>query len=117
MIEKQNDLGSMSISEEVIASLAGGVAAECYGIVGMASRNGLKDGIYEILKKENFARGIVVRSEDGIVIDMFVIVGYGIRISEIVIEVQKKVKYMVEQSLGINIKAINVYVQGVRAIG
>ena len=90
---------------------------ECYGVVGMASQKVLKDGFYELLTKENYARGIIVTSQDtGIVVDMYIIVGYGMKISEIVSEVQKKVKYVLETALDVEVEAINVYVQGVRVI-
>ena len=48
-LEINNDLGHVSISDDVIASVAGGTAVSCYGIIGMASKNQVKDGITEIL--------------------------------------------------------------------
>lgn len=117
MFEKNTKLGSINISNDVIATIVGGAAMECYGVVGMASQKVLKDGFYELLKKENYARGIIVTSQDtGIVVDMYIIVGYGMKISEIVSEVQKKVKYVLETALDVEVDAINVYVQGVRVI-
>ena len=118
MFEKNTKLGSINISNDVIATIVGGAAMECYGVVGMASQKVLKDDFYELLKKESYARGIIVTSQDtGIVVDMYIIVGYGMKISEIVSEVQKKVKYVLETALDVEVEAINVYVQGVRVIG
>ncbi len=117
MFEKNTKLGSINISNDVIATIVGGAAMECYGVVGMASQKVLKDGFYELLKKENYARGIIVTSQDtGIGVDMYISVGYGMKISEIVSEVQKKVKYVLETALDVEVEAINVYVQGVRVI-
>ena len=56
-IELQTKYGQIEISNDVIATIAGGAAVDCYGIVGMASKNQLKDGITEILRKENFTKG------------------------------------------------------------
>jgi uncharacterized alkaline shock family protein YloU len=53
-IEKITTLGKLNVSEDAIATLAGGVVAECYGVVGMASQKILKDGLAEILKKRKF---------------------------------------------------------------
>ena len=118
MFEKNTKLGSINISNDVIATIVGGAAIECYGVVGLASQKVLKDGFYELLKKENYARGIIVTSKDqGIVVDLYIIVGYGMKIPQIVSEVQKKVKYVLETSLDVEVDAINVYVQGVRVIG
>ncbi len=63
-IELKNSYGHIDISNEVIAITAGGAAIDCYGIVGMASKNQIKDGLTDILRKENFTRGIIVRQEE-----------------------------------------------------
>ncbi|MFP3822099.1 Asp23/Gls24 family envelope stress response protein, partial [Bacillus sp. SIMBA_008] len=76
--------GQIDISTDVIATIAGGAAVDCYGIVGMASKNQLKDGLTDILRKENFTRGVIVRKdEDEVHIDMYIIVSYGTKISEV----------------------------------
>lgn len=59
MIEKIQILGSVNISLDVVSTVAGGAATECYGVVGMASQKKLKDGFYELLKKENYSKGII----------------------------------------------------------
>ncbi|MDW4507427.1 Asp23/Gls24 family envelope stress response protein [Priestia megaterium] len=114
-IEMKTKYGQIDISIDVIATIAGGAAVDCYGIVGMASKNQLKDGLTEILRKENFTRGIVVRQEeDDVHIDMYIIVSYGTKISEIAHNVQTKVKYTLEQTVGLTVDSVNIYVQGVR---
>lgn len=114
-IEMKTTYGQIDISNEVIATIAGGAAIDCYGIVGMASRKQLKDGITELLGRENFSRGIVVRQEeDEVHIDMYIIVSYGTKISEVAHNVQNKVKYTLDQMLGLAVDSVNIYVQGVR---
>lgn len=114
-IERMTQLGNINITEEAIAELAGGVVTECYGVVGMASQKFLKDGFAELLRKDNFTKGVVVRKTDeGFEIDLYVILSYGVKISEIVLSVQKKVKYMLERSLEQTFVKVNVFVQGVK---
>jgi len=114
-IELKTKYGTIDISNEVIATIAGGAAIDCYGIVGMASKNQIKDGLTEILRKENFTRGVIVRQEgEQVHIDMYIIVSYGTKISEIAHNVQSQVKYTLNQSLGLNVSSLNIYVQGVR---
>jgi len=114
-IELTTKDGRVTITNEVISTIAGGAAIECYGIIGMASKNQLKDGIAEMLRKENFSKGVVVRQEDGqISIDMYIIVSYGTKISEIAHNVQSQVKYTLDKTLGLSIDAVNIYIQGVR---
>ncbi|MBH9990892.1 MAG: Asp23/Gls24 family envelope stress response protein [Bombilactobacillus mellifer] len=110
-------LGNVDISNEVIASIVGCAATDIYGIVGMASKNQLRDGFNEILKRENYTKGVVVRQEDsGTVVDVYIIVGYGVKISEVCRNVQSKVKYNLETMLGAPTAKVNVYVQGVKVL-
>ena len=116
-ISKSTQYGNIEISIDAIASLAGGVVTECYGVVGMASQKFLKDGIAELLKKENYAKGVVVRQkEDHLELDLYIVVSHGVKISEIVYEVQQRVKYMLEKSLELEFKKVNVYVQDVKVM-
>ena len=62
--EIKNERGTISISNTVIANLAGYTATQCYGVVGMCAKTG-KDGIASLLKKENMDKGIKVRTEGG----------------------------------------------------
>ncbi|MCJ8006224.1 Asp23/Gls24 family envelope stress response protein [Lederbergia wuyishanensis] len=114
-IEMKTKFGQIDISNEVIATIAGGAAVDCYGIVGMASKNQIRDGLTDILRKENFTRGIIIRQEDqALHIDMYIIVSYGTKISEVAHNVQSKVKYTLEQTIGISADTVNIFVQGVR---
>jgi len=109
-----NNYGEIHVSENVIATLAGISAMECYGLVGMASRR-LKDGINELIRKEDLSRGVEVQiDEDKLVIEIYVIVSYGTKISEVAHNVMEKVKYTLEQYTGLEVTEVNINVQGVR---
>ena len=83
----------------------------------MASQKVFKDGIAELLKKDNFARGVVVRKgENALELDLYIIISFGVKISEVVMEVQKKVKYVLEKTLELDEVLVNVYVQGVKVV-
>jgi len=113
----KNDYGTIEISKEVIATVVGGAATEIFGIVGMASKNQIRDNVSEILKKENYARGVIIRKEqDTVAVDVYIIVSYGIKISEVSRNVQERVAYQLETTLGIEADSVNVYVQGVRVM-
>ncbi|HEX7065979.1 MAG TPA: Asp23/Gls24 family envelope stress response protein [Bacillales bacterium] len=114
-VEMKTQYGAIDISNDVLATISGGAAVDCYGIVGMASQKQIKDGLSELLRKENFGRGVVVRQlEDEVHIDMYIIVSYGTKISEVAHNVQTKVKYTLGQMLGLAVDSVNIYVQGVR---
>ncbi len=116
-VEKKTSYGNIFVSEEAVASLAGGVITECYGVVGMASQKIFADGLAELLKRDNYKKGVIVRRGDsGLEIDLFIIVSFGVSISAVVQEAQKKVKYVLEKTLSEEIASVNVFVQGVQVI-
>ncbi|CAH0416393.1 Asp23/Gls24 family envelope stress response protein [Periweissella fabaria] len=109
--------GTIDINNDVIATVVGGSATEQYGVVGMASKKALRDGFNQILKRADYTRGVVVRQEtNGISVDVYIVVGYGTKISEVSKSVQAKVKYNLNAMLGIAANEVNVIVQGVRVL-
>lgn len=107
-------LGKLVLSEEAIATVAGAAAIECYGVVGMAGRK-MTDGIAELLGRENLSRGVEVSIEgDHVFITLYIIVGYGVRISEVARMVVEKVRYTVEQVTGLKVANVRVNVEGIR---
>lgn len=114
-INKSTEYGQISISLDAIASLAGGAITESYGVIGMTSQKAIRDGWDELLKKENYARGVIVtQKEEGLVLDLYIIALQGIKLSEVVNEAQKRVKYVLEKTLEVKCLEVNIYVQGVR---
>ena len=111
-----NELGKVSISSEVVAQYAGSTAVECFGIVGMAGVS-MKDGLVKLLKMDSITRGINVSLDNNkLVLDFHVIVAYGVSILAVTDNLISNVKYKVEEFTGIEIKKINIYVEGVRVI-
>ena len=111
-----NAMGEIIIDTDVIAKLAGTVAMECFGIVGMASVN-MKDGFVKLLQKDHLTHGISVSVEDEkLCIDFHVIVAYGVSIATVADNLMENVKYRVEEFTGLEVDHINIYVEGVRVI-
>lgn len=112
--EIETKLGKMVFTEDVIATMAGVAATECYGIVGMTSRK-LTDGIAELLGRDSLTRGVEVTIDDEMLaIDLYVIVGYGTRISEVAQNVISNVTYAVQSMTGLRVERVSIHVQGVR---
>lgn len=115
-INSKTNLGQIKISDAAIAALAGTAVSECYGVVGMTAQK-LTDGINLLLKKENYSKGVIVRNKDtGIEVDLYVVLSDGIRISQVVYEIQKRVKYSLEKTLNMDINKVNVYVKSIRTL-
>ncbi len=110
------ELGSILIDTDVIATYAGSVAVECFGIVGMAAVN-MKAGLVKLLMKDSLKHGIQVTLTDNkISLDFHVIVVYGVSISAVAQNLYENVKYRVEEFTGMEVEKINIFVEGVRAI-
>jgi len=106
--------GRIEVSPQAIAAIAGDAVQRSYGVVGMANKN-LIGGLADLLQPERWGRGVDVQvREDEIRVDLYVIVQYGTRISEVAQSVMTSVKYALEQALGMPIAEVNVHVQGLR---
>jgi uncharacterized alkaline shock family protein YloU len=106
--------GRIEVFPSAVGAIAAHAAMGCYGITGMSAR-GLRDGVAELLRRENADKGVeVVEVEGGLGIELFVIVQYGIRISEVAHNLQETVKFEVERSVNVPVAQVNVNVEGVR---
>lgn len=113
MTGEKTVLGRILISPKAMATIAAQAALQSYGLVGMASKN-IVDGIADILAHDP-RHGVDVKEVDGeIVIDLYIIVEYGTRISSVATSVANGVQYQIERALGLPVKAVNVHVQGLR---
>lgn len=117
VIGKATPYGGINISMEAIASVAGQAASECYGVVGLASKKSLRENINELLKKDDYLKGIYCRKrKEQYEVDVYIIVAYGVKITEVVSEVQKKVQYVLERTFQVSFLRVNVFVQDIQEI-
>ena len=111
-----SEYGDITIDSKVIATCAGSVAVECFGIVGMAWVN-VKDGVVKLLRRDSWSKGISIKFEDNqLVLDFHVIVAYGINIPTVTENLISNVKYKVEALTGFTVSKVNIFVDGVRTI-
>ena len=115
VLKTSGDRGAIFIANNVIAEVAGAVASKCYGVVGMATRS-KKDGFVSLLRSDNMTRGIGVGVKDnGITIDIHVIIEYGMNINSVCRSIVNRVRYTIEKSVGLKVNRVNVRVEGIRA--
>ena len=109
-----NELGQITITEDVLLKVAGYAALECYGIVAMSSKRA-KDGFVEWLGRENLTKGVRVNvTEGGIDIALYIIVEYGISIVEVCKIIKSQVCYKIESMTGAKVRRVNISVEGIR---
>jgi len=110
-------LGRIEVSPHAMQSIAGLVVLESYGVVGMAPKDS-REYMAALLPRANFRRGVDVKYHDGkVVIDLYVIIEYGTRISQVAQGIKNRVKYVVERDTGLHVEQVNVHVQGLRVSG
>lgn len=111
MIRQNNDQGSVNVSASVYTDIAGTAATNCFGVKGMAARS-VTDGVYHLLRKESLSKGVRVDfHEDGsISIDLHIIVDHGVNLPAVGNSIISEVRYVVENSTGTPVRAVNVYI-------
>jgi uncharacterized alkaline shock family protein YloU len=106
-----SSLGRITISSEAVAQLVGHTAAECYGIVGSVGRG----RVGKLLARDTPTRGVVVRgSEEGVEIEVHVVVEYGLNLAEVAALVRSRVAYEVGRLTGLRVAAVEVHIEAVR---
>jgi uncharacterized alkaline shock family protein YloU len=114
-IFKKNPLGQINISSEAIGQLAASAALSSYGVIGIAEKTLLREPSLTPLKVKDYNKGVFIsKSKDAFVVDLYLICAYGVKMTEIITEVQKKVKYDLEKKFTVKFKAVNVYIQSIK---
>lgn len=115
MVGFSKENGKVHYSDEVLAKIVGLSTMECYGVVGMVSKNAT-EGLWELIGIEHFNKGVKINinDEDKLDIELFVMVEYGTKISVIANNIIQKVRYNVENFTGLKVATISVNVQAVR---
>jgi uncharacterized alkaline shock family protein YloU len=98
---------NLSISEEVIATIAEKTVLEIPGV------HSFSGGI-NVLGKKIGTQGIKVEmSRKDISIDVFIVVNYGVKIPDIAWKIQDKVKKELENMTGMVVTTVNVHIQDI----
>lgn len=111
MVNIVNELGTISITNEVFSNLAGDAATSCFGVKGMVGRN-QGGGPFQLLRRESMSKGIEVHYlDDGSVsLDLHIGVDHGVNISAVSRSIMKEVGYKLQKSTGVPVKSVDVYV-------
>jgi uncharacterized alkaline shock family protein YloU len=115
MISYETRLGKINISDEYLQSIIGEAVTSCYGVSGMVA-SGSKQRIVDMFtKKDSLNKGIIIRGNaDSIVVELHIIVLYGMNINAIAKSIVNKVQYTVKELTGINVDKVIVKVDGIK---
>lgn len=106
--------GSLVVSEDVIADVAGHAALQCYGVVGMAAPNAV-DGLAKLLPASRLRRGIVVSTdEDGTIVSLYVVLEHGVNINTVSTNLVDAVTFALQGFVQTPLKGVEIHVQGIK---
>lgn len=113
---KTTELGDILVAKEVVETIAGLATIDSYGLVGMVAQD-FASGLSSILGLESIRKGVQVSSsEEGLIVDVYIMVGYGIKIREVAANVMQKVVYDLDKQAGLKVATVNVNVKGIKVI-
>lgn len=111
--EIKDELGTATISDEVVGAISGLAAAEVRGVAGMSE--GIVGGIAKILSRSQIGRGVKVEvGKKEAAIDLAIIADYGSIIPEVIRNIQANVKNKVEAMTGLKVVEVNVRAEGIK---
>ncbi len=106
------EYGNVNISDDVIGIITSIAAGEIEGVNGLSG--GFAEDLAEMFGVKNLKKGVKVDIQDDIVVvDLNIIVDFGIKIPDVAWQVQENVKTAVETMTGLTVKEVNIHVQGI----
>lgn len=112
MDKEQQDNGSIIISDDVISTIASLAISETEGVEGIPGN--LSGGIVELLGKKSPGKSVKVdMGEEGTIIDVYIVISYGVNIQQVSKQLQEKIKTQLETMAGVTVLKVNVHIQGV----
>ena len=111
MIRRENEFGSIAVSNSVYTKIAGNAATNCFGVKGMAIRS-VSDGLVHLLRREFMAKGVLVKTnEDGTLsIDLHIMIDQGVNIPALGQSIVSEVRYMVSKQTDTEVREVNVII-------
>ncbi|MEG1548518.1 MAG: Asp23/Gls24 family envelope stress response protein [Clostridia bacterium] len=109
-------LGNITMTEDLVANIAGYAAMENYGIVGMNNKTA-GDAILQLVGGDSRKRGVKVTFQsDGheVDIDLFVTLIYGVSLPAVAQNTIANVRYRVSEYTGLSVHNVNIFVESVR---
>ena len=110
----ENKNGKIIIPDNVFTNLAGEAATGCFGVKGMVAC-AKEGGYWQILRRESMSKGVVVHEDaDGVVsLELHIAIDQGINIPTVSTSIQNEVIYKLEQSTGVKVSAVDVFIDAV----
>lgn len=104
--------GKVEIAPEVIEVIAGIAASEVEGVAQM--RGNFATGVVERLGKKNHGKGVKVElSEEGITVDVYCLMKFGVSIPTVAGKIQDNIRQALLNMTALEAEAVNIHVVGI----
>lgn len=114
-INKQTKYGNIAISNDAIASISADAALSCYGVVGLANKSSIHNVITELLKKDSYTKGVIINKvKNGVSLEVYLVISFDVKITEVLSEVQKRIKYELQKTFGMKSISVDVFAQSLQ---
>ena len=111
-ISHESELGSVSISEEVLTVIAAAAAVDVEGVSSLGS--GLSSDVTSTANRKALTKGVRLSEEDEkVTVDLSILVKFGYVVTDVARAVQDAVFSAVENTSGLSVACVNVAVVGV----
>ncbi|HJF19740.1 MAG TPA: Asp23/Gls24 family envelope stress response protein [Enterococcus columbae] len=111
-LDVQDDLGEIVIAPEVIEIISGITAAKVDGVHHM--QGSFANNVTELLGRSVYDKGVYLSTtEEGIQVDAYVSVKYGVSVPKVATEIQQKIKQQVLYMTDVTLAEVNVHVVAV----
>lgn len=111
-VNKDSTLGKIEIAPEVIEVVAGIAATEVEELFAM--RGNFASGVVERLGKKTHSKGVKVElTDDGIIIDLYVILNFGVSIPKVAQKIQTNIRDSIKYMTALEVAEVNVHVVGI----
>ena len=112
MSNVNSNKSKVTLNVKDLSLLIGDISSEVYGIVGLTKAKTFKNQLI-ILKKENYVEGVLpTKLINGMFdVEIHLILAYGVKVTEVVNELSKRIRYEVTKRHGRQINKMNIYVE------
>lgn len=113
MNQENNGHGKVEIAPEVIEVIAGIAASEVEGVSQM--RGNFATGVVERLGKKNHGKGVKVElSDEGIKVDVYCILKFGISIPTVAPKIQDNIRQALLNMTALEPVEVNIHIVGIQ---
>ena len=111
LVVARSELGPVAVSTDAITRIVGLAAAESYGVVALAGRGRLSR-----LLPWGITKGVDVEErEEGLAIELRVVVEHGLKLAEVATAVRERVLYELDRMVGLPVAELEVHIERVRS--